>query len=241
MERIVKACAEVVGGPPDRSPQVGAADVSDKQRVSRKHRVRFCRILLEIEDQNRNRLDGVAGSFEDLEAQSRKLQRIAVLHRHERIFRLSAGAEIDGRAATVPQFQMAGHEIGVKVGQEDVADLQAEFLGIGQVLLDIALRVDDDRGRAGLVSDQIGSVCQATQIVLFQDHGSLLYCQPLRGHGTNQCGSRGLNNAYSQVPASALAMATIITVTPLPTSANSGPGQAPASAQPRPKIVPPAA
>ena len=65
--------------------------------------------------------------------------------------------------------------------------------------------------------------------------------KPQRGHGTNQCGSRGLRNPYSQVPASALPMATIITETPLPTSANSGPGQAPASAQPRPKIVPPAA
>ena len=53
-----------------------------------------------------------------------------------------------------------------------MADLEAEFLGIGQVLLDIALGVDDDGGRTGLVSEQIGGVGQAAQVVLFQNHGS---------------------------------------------------------------------
>jgi hypothetical protein len=123
---------------------------------------------------------------------------------------------------------MAGDEVRVKVGEEDVADLEAKLLGIGQVLLGIALGVDDDGGRAGLISEQIRSVGKAAQVVLFKNHRNL-YCLPQRGHGTNQCGSRGLRNPYSQVPASALPMATIITETPLPTSANSGPGQAPVS------------
>jgi hypothetical protein len=101
VQRVVEACAEVVGCPPERSPQVGAADVSDKQRVSREDGARFCRVLLEIEDQDRNGLDRMAGSFEDFEAQSRELQRIPVLHRHESVFRLGAGTEMDRRAPTV--------------------------------------------------------------------------------------------------------------------------------------------
>ena len=80
---------------------------------------------------------------------------------------------MDGRAATVAQFQMAGDEVGVEVGEEDVADLKAKFLGVGQVLLDVALGVDDDGGRTGLVSEQIGGVGQAAQVVLFQNHRSL--------------------------------------------------------------------
>ena len=84
---------------------------------------------------------------------------------------------MDGRAATVAQFQMAGDEVGVEVGQEDVADLQAEFLGVGEVLLDVALRVDDDGGRAGLVSEQIGGVGQAAQVILFQNHLSIGMCR----------------------------------------------------------------
>ena len=163
--------AEVVGSPPERRAQVGAADVADEQRIAREDGVRFCRVLLEIEDQDRDRLDGVAGGLEHLQAQSREVERIAVLHRHEGVFRLGAGAEMDGRAATVAQFQMAGDKVGVEVGEKDVADLEAEFLGVGQVLLNIALRVDDDGGRTGLVSEQIGGVGEAAQVVLFQDHG----------------------------------------------------------------------
>ena len=125
----------------------------------------------------------MAGSFEDLQAQSREIERIAILHRHEGVFRLGAGAEMDGRAATVAQFQMAGDEVGVEVGEEDVADLQAEFLGVGQVLLDIALRVDDDGGRTGLVSEQIGGVGQAAQVILFQNHGPLHDYQSLTARG----------------------------------------------------------
>ena len=79
---------------------------------------------------------------------------------------------MDGRAAAVAQFQMAGDEVGVEVGEEDVADLEAKFLGVGQVLLDVALRIDDDGGRTGLVPEQIGGVGQAAQVVLFQNHRS---------------------------------------------------------------------
>ena len=108
------------------------------------------------------------------EAQPRELERIAVLHRHEGVFRLGARAEMDGCAATVAQFQMAGDKVGVEMGEKDVADLEAKFLGVGQVLLNIALGVDDDRGRTGLVAQQVGGVGEAAQIVLFQDHWGLL-------------------------------------------------------------------
>src|SRR5579862_1166484 len=65
---------------------------------------------------------------------------------------------------------MAGDEVRVKVGKEDVANLEAGFLRISQVLLNIALWVDDDGRCTGLVSEQIGSVSQAAQVVLFQNH-----------------------------------------------------------------------
>jgi hypothetical protein len=46
----------------------------------------------------------VARGFEDSQSQSREVECIAVLHRHEGVFRLCAGAEIDDRAATLAQF-----------------------------------------------------------------------------------------------------------------------------------------
>src|SRR2546422_11253777 len=75
---------------------------------------------------------------------------------------------------------MAGDKVGVKVSEENVADPEAKFLSVGQVLLDVALRVDDDGGRTGLVSDQIGGVGQATQVILFQNHWILYYLPAAR-------------------------------------------------------------
>ena len=85
---------------------------------------------------------------------------------------------MDGRTATVAQFQVAGDEVGVEVAEEDMADLEAKFFRVGQVLLNVALRVDDDGGRTCLVSQQIGGVGKAAQIVLFQNHGNIQYNNP---------------------------------------------------------------
>ena len=46
---------------------------------------------------------------------------------------------------------MAGYEIGVEMGQEDVADLKTQFFSVRQVLLDVALRIDDNSDRACLI------------------------------------------------------------------------------------------
>ena len=124
----------------------------------------------EIEDQDGDGLDGVAGGFEDLQAQAGEVERVAILHGDEGVLGLGAAAEMDGGAAAVAQFQMAGDEVGVEVGEEDVADLEAEFFGVGEVLLDVALRVDDDGGAAGFVAEQVGGVGEAAEVVLFQNH-----------------------------------------------------------------------
>jgi hypothetical protein len=87
---------------------------------------------------------------------------------------LGAGSEMDGRAATVTQFEVTGNEIGVEMAEKDMANLQSEFCGVDKVLLDVALRVDNDGGRTSFVPEQIGCVGQATQIILFQNHGIFL-------------------------------------------------------------------
>jgi hypothetical protein len=68
VQRVIEACAEIVGCPPERSPQVWTADVSDKQSVSGEDGARVFGVLLEVEDQDRDGLDSVAGSLEDLQA-----------------------------------------------------------------------------------------------------------------------------------------------------------------------------
>src|SRR5271156_6332835 len=117
-------CAEIVGGPSQRGSQVWPAYVADEQGVSSEHGVRVGWILLEIEDQDGDGLDGVARGFQDLQAQSGKVEGISIGHGHKGIFRFGASAQIDGGAAAVAEFKMAGDEVGVKVGQEDVADVE---------------------------------------------------------------------------------------------------------------------
>src|SRR4051794_31880579 len=107
----------------------------------------------------------MARGFENLEAHSRKIKAVSIFHLYEVVFGLSAGTEVDFGAATISQFEMAGYEIGVEMRKEDVSDLEADIPGVGQVILDIALRINDRRGCTGLVSEQVRSVCKAPKIV----------------------------------------------------------------------------
>ncbi len=65
---------------------------------------------------------------------------------------------------------MAGDEVGVEVGEEDVADGEVEGGGVGEVLGDVALRVDNNGGLGGLVAEEVGGVREAAEIVLLEDH-----------------------------------------------------------------------
>ena len=62
----------------------------------------------------------------------------------------------------------------MKVRQKDIADAQALALGVVQILLDVALRVHDHRRPRLLIRDEVGGVCQAPKVVLFQKHWYLL-------------------------------------------------------------------
>ena len=101
VERVVEARAEVVGGPTQRGAQVRAADVSDKQSVARKDGVWFCGVLLEIEDQDRDRLDGVAGGFEDFKRSPGNSSVSPSFIGTKAYSAWARGAEMDRRAATV--------------------------------------------------------------------------------------------------------------------------------------------
>ncbi len=70
---------------------------------------------------------------------------------------------------------MTGDEVRVEVGQEHVGDPAAKGVRILDVLLDVALWIDDNRSAARLVGDQIARVREAAEVVLLEDH-----CHPGR-------------------------------------------------------------
>ena len=88
MERVVKVGAEIVGAPPQRGAQVGAAYVADEQSVAGENGVRLGRIFVEIEHEDRDRLDSVAGGLEHLQA-------MQLVNAYDKPYQLKALTSID--------------------------------------------------------------------------------------------------------------------------------------------------
>jgi imidazole glycerol phosphate synthase subunit HisF len=75
----------------------------------------------------------------------------------------------------VTQLQMSGQEVSMEVSQKNVADLDSELLGVGEVLLNVPLRIDHDCTLAGFVRDKVRRVRKTTQVVLLEEHSA--YCK----------------------------------------------------------------
>ena len=95
------------------------------------------------------------GRLERGQADAAELHAIVIVQRRERILRLGRCAEIDRGAGPLAQFQVPGHEIRVEMRQEDVRDAQPVLLGVGEVLADVALRVDHRGSRRRRVADDV--------------------------------------------------------------------------------------
>ena len=84
-------------------------------------------------------------------------------------------------AGAVSEFDVAGQEVGVEVGKEDVLDVPAGGLGVLEILVNVALGIDDGGGLGAFVGDDVGGVGEASQVVLFDDHDELLWRTGYRG------------------------------------------------------------
>ena len=116
----------------------------------------------------------MTGGFEDLESEAGEFEDVAVFHGDKFVLGFGLGAEADVGSAAVAEFEMAGEKVRVEVSEEDVADLDAEMVGVVDVLLDVTLRVDHDGCCAGFVGDEIGCVGEAAEIVLLEEHIAIL-------------------------------------------------------------------
>src|SRR5690606_10583961 len=72
--------------------------------------------------------------------------------------------------------------VGVEVRLEHQLDGEAEGVSVGEVLGDVALRVDHDRPAGRFVADQVGRMREALEVVLLEDHGHRPFSYPW-GHG----------------------------------------------------------
>jgi hypothetical protein len=80
--------------------------------------------------------------------------------------------EDDVSASARSKLAMPAHEVGVKVGLDDVPDLEALRFRLGDVLIDIALWVD--HCRFTIRAYQVGRVRETTKVKLLEVHNRLL-------------------------------------------------------------------
>ena len=125
---------------------------------------------VEVVDEDRDRLRRVAGRLERLESHLSELDRVAVGERRELVLGLGPRAQIDLRADAIAQLEMAGQEVGVEMRQQDMLDPQPRRSRIGDVGVDVPLRIDDRRDSGCLVGDEVRRVGEATEVVLLEDH-----------------------------------------------------------------------
>ena len=60
---------------------------------------------------------------------------------------------------------------------------QPSRVGVGEVLLDVALRVDHGGNPAGFLGDEVGGVREAAEIVLLENHDWLAELMSVSGNG----------------------------------------------------------
>ncbi len=126
---------------------------------------------VQVINEDGDRLRSVPRCFQRLQAYASEFENGAIAKRRECIRRFGRGAQIDGGTYAIAQLQMPCDEIGMEMRQEYVFDSETVFTGKGNILVGVALWVDDRCHARLLVSNNVGSVRQARQIKLFNDHG----------------------------------------------------------------------
>ena len=81
---------------------------------------------------------------------------------------------------------MAGDEVGMQMGEEDVADCEAVFVRKSEVQVDVALRIHDSGCAGLLIADQIRCVREAARVEVLEDYvGQIMPW--IRGKTTFMC------------------------------------------------------
>ena len=97
----------------------------------------------------------MAGRLDGLQPHAPDLDAVPVVQRGERVLRSGGGPQVDRRAGAVAQLEMSRDEVGVQMREEHVRDSKAVLSGEGQVLIDVALRIDNGRRPGLLVADEV--------------------------------------------------------------------------------------
>ena len=168
VERVVEHRGHLLRGVAGRSREVGAAHVSDEERVPGQHQLRLAARLV-VDHQHRHALGRVPGGLQEAQRDLADPDLVAVAHAAMRERCTRPGPDHDRRPGALGQLAVAAHEVGVEVRLHDVLDREALRLRLVEVLVDVAPRVDD-RGLA-VRADHVRRLGQAAEVELLEIHG----------------------------------------------------------------------
>jgi hypothetical protein len=114
--------------------------------------------------------------FQGLQPHLPELQGVALSKSSEVKIRLSLGSQTNRGSNAVSQLDVARKKIGMKMGEEDIVNVKLVLGGVVEILIDIALRVNDNGGAARLIGDKVGGMRETTEVILFHPHGIFLLC-----------------------------------------------------------------
>jgi hypothetical protein len=171
VQRVVQLASHRLGREADtpRGHQIGTPDIAHEQRVAGEHRGGNVVVRVLVHD-NADRLGGVARGGDDLESDLPQRQPLTVSEALDGKLDRGAIAVGDDRAGLGRQLEVTAQEVGVNVRLNDPLDEQAPRRRLLDVDTYVPPGIDDDRPTGRLVSDDVGGVRQASQIVLREDH-----------------------------------------------------------------------
>ena len=168
VQRVVEHGRHLLGRESATAREIGASGVADEQRVAREQFGR--RVFLFITDEPRHAFGRMAGRFQSAQHDTAGAQLVAVTHRAMRKLRVRGRADDDLRAAACGELLMSADKVGVQMGLDDVADAQPGRARRVEILLDVALRIDDHGLPVG--ADQIRRMGETSEVELAEVHGA---------------------------------------------------------------------
>ena len=123
----------------------------------------------------------MAGSFEEAQAALAEGDLVAIVDGDVREPGCGAGAHVDLGAGAGGQLAVAGDEVGMQMGFDDVLDLEVVLAGGVEVDFDVALGIDDGGDAFG--TQHVGGVGQAAEVELLEVHAQIISSLRPRGWG----------------------------------------------------------
>ncbi len=148
--------------------EIGAAYVAYEEGVSGEDGAGLSRAD-EVGEDGADAFDSVAGSVEEVEVGVAELEGVAVFYGDVGESSVGIFAEVDAGSGALGQLVVAGDEVGVEMGLDDVLDAEIFLAGEVEVEVDVALRIDDS-GDA-FARDDVGGVGEAAEEELLDEDG----------------------------------------------------------------------